>query len=1258
MHARFSIRLLVGTGILAVVLLLALSMSALSSSPPSVQPQPTIEAGALNLIWLPSSGIGIVKAPRSDLGDAPDSTNSFGTAMTAYPKGGPPGTLARYPTVFTAGSPPYGPLHRSPTARFWLGPAVSLEREADVGADADGVNNLQPPGDRPDLDGADDGTAANPPLPNCQSTKITYTVTVPPGAPASKAYVNLWFDWNRNGAWGDILQCPGVLAKEWAVQNQVISVGGPGSYTFTTPAFLPYNPNPGQCLWWRITLSDTAAANTSNDGSGSANGYLYGETEDYYACGEPQQPQPDLGDAPDSSNHFGLPMTAYPAGGPPGTVARYPTVYGVGSPPYGPLHLNNPLQYFLGAAITRERDADSGPDADPSNNILPLFDAPDKDLADDGAILPPLQHCVPTLVNFTVTVPAGGPASSPYVNLWFDWDRSGAWGGIKDCPNGGVSDEWAVQNQQINLPGPGVYNIPSLQFLPWNPKECVWWRITLSDSKAVSADGSGPLGGYNKGETEDYYWCPAAEPTPTATPTEVVRPTDTPTPTPVPTETPTATPTAFVTETPTPTPTKPVELGESDLGDAPDSTNHFGSVMTAYPIGGPPGIPARYPTVYNGPVPIGPLHRNPKLIYFLGPGISTEKEADMGPDADGINNIQPQPDKPDLDRFDDSANLPPLQHCVPTLVNFTVTVPAGGPASKPYVNLWFDWDRSGDWGQVYDCPNGLAANEWAVQNQQINLPGPGVYNIPSLQFLPWNPKECVWWRISLSDSPAPANDGSGPASGYDYGETEDYYTCPVVEPTVTPTPTFTLQPTSTPTYTPVPTDTPTPIPTDTPTPAPTDTPTATPTKEIPIEGTPDLGDAPDSSNSFIGANMTAYPAGGPPGVLAKFPTVYNVGSPPFGPLHRNLRLAYFLGPSITAEQEADIGPDADGVNNLQPVNDVPNLDKGDDGVAPQPFVHCVPMKLNFTVTVPAGGPLNNNAFVNLWFDWNRSGDWGQNFECPSPTGVLVAKEWAVQNQVVNLPGPGVWPFQTTAFVPYNLNANNPCLWWRITLSDSQAVAADGSGPAAGYNLGETEDYYTCESAEPTETPTPTATPTLPATETPTPTPTREERPTFTPTPTATPTKPPVITGVSSTFTHIPGTGLTNIMLHVVKDDLANKIYDFEIYFDQQQPPWNGATPQQLPPGWVAVPIVDDTGKIIGIRWVTEQSPLPFCQPQYFPVAIDPPQWPGDSIIIYLTDANHQVIGYIVSQPAPAAVQGPKLLRRPQFLPAAPALACG
>lgn len=98
---RRSLPLAAGMAGLVLALLLLFSASALSEpAPPSgVAPQPTIVPGGL--LWLPWSGNTIViKKPKADLGDAPDSTNSFAPApMTAYPKGGPPGVLAKYPTV-------------------------------------------------------------------------------------------------------------------------------------------------------------------------------------------------------------------------------------------------------------------------------------------------------------------------------------------------------------------------------------------------------------------------------------------------------------------------------------------------------------------------------------------------------------------------------------------------------------------------------------------------------------------------------------------------------------------------------------------------------------------------------------------------------------------------------------------------------------------------------------------------------------------------------------------------------------------------------------------------------------------------------------------------------------------------------------------------------------------------------------------------------------------------------------------------------
>jgi len=216
-----------------------------------------------------------------DLGDAPDSSNSFGAAMTAYPPGGPPGIAANYPTVYQTGSPPYGPIHWQPTAIAFLGNAVTLENEADIGPDQDPTNNIIPAADQPDNDGADDGLLLPLVFPHCFPAQFNYVVTVV-GPMAAPLYVNAWCDWNRDGDWDDIMPCPLGPADEWAVQNEMVIVAGPGSYTFTSLPFLPWHPSmptDPQPLWMRITLSEQQWPPTGAiaGGEGQLNGDEFGE---------------------------------------------------------------------------------------------------------------------------------------------------------------------------------------------------------------------------------------------------------------------------------------------------------------------------------------------------------------------------------------------------------------------------------------------------------------------------------------------------------------------------------------------------------------------------------------------------------------------------------------------------------------------------------------------------------------------------------------------------------------------------------------------------------------------------------------------------------------------------------------------------------------------------------------------------------------------------------------------------------------------
>ena len=236
---------------------------------------------------------------------------------------------------------------------------------------------------------------------------------------------------------------------------------------------------------------------------------------------------------------------------------------------------------------------------------------------------------------------------------------------------------------------------------------------------------------------------------------------------------------------------------QSDLGDAPDSTNNFGRNMTAYPKGGPSGVKAHYPTVYNDgrtTGPFGPIHLNTQaMVAHLGKNITHENEADTGPDQDTINNIKPTTNTSDNDKGDNGIVFPVnMPKCRWTTLDYIVNVV--NPGTNLYVNIWCDWNRDGDWDDstitnpALACSKGIVS-EWAVKNQYlINLPA-GLNQITSKAFLSWHPdvgRKEIWMRITLSPKPwtvgsAPGvrgNGGSGPRDGHEFGETEDYYFLP------------------------------------------------------------------------------------------------------------------------------------------------------------------------------------------------------------------------------------------------------------------------------------------------------------------------------------------------------------------------------------------------------------------------------------------------------------------------------------------------
>jgi uncharacterized repeat protein (TIGR01451 family) len=224
----------------------------------------------------------------------------------------------------------------------------------------------------------------------------------------------------------------------------------------------------------------------------------------------------DLGDAPDSTNNYNQPMTAYNL--PPGS-ARFPTVFNDPIQP-GPKHLNPQSLAWLGPDVSLEDEADLfPPDQDGLSNIDPSNDLPDRDGRDDGLVQPAqLPACGQIQLQYVLSTFASAPLSQPlYVNIWLDYNRDGDWEDSFKCPLGpaitGLADEWAIQNELLPAgTPPGAKTTTLFTAANLAPGKDLWVRITLSEQAAPAPplggnpDGRGPVPPYQFGETEDYLW--------------------------------------------------------------------------------------------------------------------------------------------------------------------------------------------------------------------------------------------------------------------------------------------------------------------------------------------------------------------------------------------------------------------------------------------------------------------------------------------------------------------------------------------------------------------------------------------------------------------------------------------------------------------------------------------------------------------------------------------------------------------------------
>ncbi len=484
-------------------------------------------------------------------------------------------------------------------------------------------------------------------------------------------------------------------------------------------------------------------------------------------------PQPeqsaDLGDAPDSlSNHHSLKNTAY--AGP--VDGRFPTVWektpaGEGT---GPLHKKSRI-VWLGEHVSGEFDADTGPDSDGINNILHdaagVADTADQDRGDDGWLNRnlPLPDCQEALLKVRISKDVAARVQRMVLNVWIDGNRDGDRADMGKCGDG-HSNEWIVQNFAIDtaaISTPFV-DIEVRTILVYNEKPDMpaWMRFTLSEIPALTPpqlagaaatlpDGRGPdfPNAFDLGETEDYLW---------------------------------------KHET-------PQERPQGDFGDAPDNTNHLGRPNTAYP-----SVPGQFPSVWNGTPagqPSGPRHVNPHVVW-LGRAVTDEKDADLMPDLDGVTNIlNGGVDVSNMDGADDGwidLDHAVFVDCRDTALRVRVSKDMAATTGKMFLNVYFDGNRSGTWGERKECPcdptagDSAAANdmahEWIVQNFVIDtsiIAGSADLVVPTMRVMNEKPDAPAWVRFMLSEQPvtelAPfQHDGRGPdvPKFFELGETEDY----------------------------------------------------------------------------------------------------------------------------------------------------------------------------------------------------------------------------------------------------------------------------------------------------------------------------------------------------------------------------------------------------------------------------------------------------------------------------------------------------
>ncbi len=789
--------------------------------------------------------------PFSDLGDAPDSSNNHGQNNTAYPGvlGRFPTVYQNTPANQPAG-PRH--VNASMEAILGNAITREQGADGGADADGvNNILRDPPPGsggvtDTADNDRGDDGWR-NPDalILNCRRVDLVVTIRKAATAQRDTMYLNAWFDGNRDGDWQDTGVCQrenGQQARsyEWMVQDHQVDLSAipPGSsQTITVTSVLVYNPadtdpqTQGKAHWVRFTLSDRPAprnpATNLADGRGpnpndTPSAYAFGETEDsIYKLSPPEEPDNgelilqkavEVNSTPvayadlvtyrirlentknrtvqaEIQDVLPYPLHVLSRSGNGGRV--FVEVKEI-SPGVSPLNAQidyrrqgGRLEQIVrwegslapGAKVELLFDVHVHPVCGPNVDTVTITNTATLHKA-NGAKMDEKS------VDFQAACPGYSPADIQVgQELVTDEDSTNSDslspGGrpalVTTFTNMGSQARnlgFQVEIERMNA-GSAAVDVAA------TTRKLRTGRITLEPGQIYTVEtpldlmgmleGSGLADSIPDDPSQEMTFVSRVRYAPLADDEATFRPEE----------------------------LTPEQMGQHefpfkyrpwDLGDAPDSSNHFAAAMAAYP-----GVPANFPTVFDPATgaPPGPRHARPRPFH-LGKRVEFEPDADLGAMP---RNIVPPANVANRDRYDDGVNLGSIafQNCQTATFQARVFISAAGQAAlldkglkTAYINAWVDSNRDGDWADAAQCPQG-SAPEHIVIDQPVDIasltPGLNIVTVTTTGPVPWSLEMTdrpAWLRIMLSEEKSVKlagqgyGDGRGPATGYRTGETEDY----------------------------------------------------------------------------------------------------------------------------------------------------------------------------------------------------------------------------------------------------------------------------------------------------------------------------------------------------------------------------------------------------------------------------------------------------------------------------------------------------